>query len=153
MWQTRCPPSNCIPSWKVLSSQIHCELRLNRDLLFTNPKQAWPLIPGEYFNHFSAKKMDWIKNFSQDRKLKCWENYETVLSLRLLFSFANHQHSVVSQRCSSHNWLTRIWDFLEPDVHWKKSQWDRSVLQVTYRKQGMQSLKNFYWKCDCFNKI
>lgn len=55
--------------------------------------------------------MDWIKTFTQERKVKFWKNCETVLFLRLRSSFANHQHAVVSQLCSSHNWLTQIWGF------------------------------------------
>jgi len=38
--------------------------------------------------------MKWISTFMQDSKLKFWENYEILLSRRLLSIFANQRHSV-----------------------------------------------------------
>lgn len=147
MWQV-CSPSKCIPS-SVFPNSLWIE-SLWRFVIYTPPNQAWPLISGE---SFQCKIMDWIETFTQDRKVRFWENCEAVLCLKLLCSFANHQHSVVSQHWSSHNWLTQSGAFFGARRLLENSQWVRRVLLVTSRKQRMQSLKSFCWKCDCFNKI
>lgn len=146
MWQICSSPFKCIPS-SVFPSSLWTETFIEVCYLYSLT-QAWPLISGEYFNILITVQN---KAFTQDRKVKFWENSERVLCLKLLSCSANHQHSVVCQHCSSHYRLTQIWVFFGARCLLEKSQWVRSVFQVTFRKQRIQSLKNC--KCDCFNKI
>lgn len=99
--------------------------------------------------------MKWIKTFMQDRKLKFWENYEILLSIRLLSIFASQRHSV-----GFPNITIAITDLPNSGIFWSH-RFTRETIQMISEievpfseiREGVDAVfEKFCWKCNCYIK-